>query len=205
MLSKLVRKDKYTIINSIEIKFRKFKLKLFDKFFFYEVGENVYIGKPLYITPKCISIGSNVSIWKQCRIEGVYRYNNIDFMPNIIIDEGVSIQQNLHLTCANKIHIGKNTAIASNVTITDINHPYTDINQAIEKQDIEVSSVEIGENCKIYNNSIILPGVKIGRHCVIAANSVVNIDIPDYSVVAGIPARIIKRYNISSNKWEVVK
>ena len=46
--------------------------------------------------------------------------------------------------------------------------------------------------------------VHIGKHCIIGANSVVTKDIPDYCVVAGIPARIIKRYNFSTQQWEKV-
>lgn len=144
----------------------------------------------------------NARVLNNARIEGVKRYNNVCFTPEIIIEDGVSIQQNLHLTCANKIFIGKNTAIAANVTITDIHHPYTDINVPIERQDIEVKEVVIGEECKIYNGAVILPGVHIGKHVSIGANSVANKDIPDYCVVAGAPARIIKRFNFETNQWQ---
>lgn len=144
----------------------------------------------------------NARVSNNARIEGVARYNNVCFNPDIIIEDGVTIEQNLHLTCANKVVIGKNTAIAANVTITDIHHPYTDISKPIERQDIEVKEVIIGEECKIYNGAVILPGVHIGKHVSIGANSVVNKDIPDFCVVAGAPARIIKRYNPKSQRWE---
>lgn len=144
----------------------------------------------------------NARVLNNARIQGVKKYNNVYFKPEIIIEDGVAIQQNLHLTCANKIVIRKNTAIAANVTITDIHHPYIDINVPIERQDIEVKEVVIGEECKIYNGAVILPGVHIGKHVSIGANSVVNRDIPDFSVVVGAPARIIKRYNIETNQWQ---
>lgn len=158
--------------------------------------------KPLIITPKYISIGNNVVVLNDCRIQGVDKYNDVFFNPNIIIDDGVSIQQEFHLTCANEIIIGKNTAIAAHVTITDIHHPYTDINMSIEDQDIEVKSVCIGQDCKLYNGAVILPGVTIGNHVTVGANSVVNINIPDYSIVVGLPARIVKRYNFNTQNWE---
>lgn len=160
-----------------------------------------HIISPLKVTYNCISIG-NSTIWNNARLEGVFRYNDTILSPSIIIQDGVSIQQDLHLTCANKIEIGKNTAIAARVTITDIHHPYTDISKPIERQDIEVKEVIIGEECKIYNGAVILPGVHIGKHVSIGANSVVNKDIPDFCVVAGAPARIIKRYNPKSQQWE---
>ena len=161
-----------------------------------------YIKKPLFITPKFISVGNHVYVFSYARIEGVCSYNKTTYHPEIILHDGVSIQQGLHLTCANRIEIGDNTAIAANVTITDIHHPYTDINIPIERQDIEVKEVYIGEDCKIYNGAVILPGVHVGKHVTIGANSVVNIDIPDYSVAAGAPVRIIKRYNPQSQNWE---
>lgn len=183
---------------------RKFKEKIWyfsNRFRFKSIQKNSFINSPLKITPFCISLGENVRIFKNCRIEGVVKYNKINFIPHIQIENNVSIQQNLHLTCANSIVIGENTAIASNVTITDIHHTYVDINIPIEKQDISVLQVDIGKNCKIYNNSVILPGSKIGNHVTIGANSVVAIEIPDYCVVVGAPAKIIKRYNFETKNW----
>lgn len=166
------------------------------------LGRKVLIKKSIFLSPFCISIFDNVFIHCNARIEGIKNYEGISFSPNIIIGQACSIQQNLHLTCANEVVIGKNTAIAANVTITDIHHPYEDINKPIEQQAIKVSSVFIGEDCKIYNNVVILPGANIGKHCTIGANSVVSGIIPDYCVAVGIPARIIKRYNFSTKQWE---
>lgn len=135
------------------------------------------------------------------RIQGIEQYNNTTFRPHIEIGDNVSFQQNLHLTCAKQVVIDNNTAIAANVTITDIHHPYEDINVPIEQQDILVKEVTIGGDCKIYNNAVILPGVHIGKHVTIGANSVVTKDIPDYSVAAGIPAKVIKKYDFKQYKW----
>lgn len=90
------------------------------------------------------------------------------------------------------------------MTITDIHHPYDDISQPIEAQPIKTSPVEIGEDCKIYNGVVILPGCKIGKHVTIGANSVVTHDIPDYSVAVGAPAVVVKKYNFVSSKWETI-
>lgn len=159
------------------------------------------IVRPIVITPQYLECGKNVYIGPHARLEGVSRYNGAYFVPLIKLEEGVSIQQNLHLTCAHSITIGKNTAIAANVTITDIHHPYVDINTPIEKQNIEVGFVRIGEDSKIYNNAVILPNVTIGKHVTVGANSVVNTDIPDYCVAVGIPAKITKKYDFENNKW----
>jgi len=171
---------------------------------FASLGTKSYFQKGILITKKYIHCGKMVRVEKNCRIEGIKRYNDKYFTPKIILHDNVSIQQNLHLTCASRIEIGKNTAIAANVTITDIHHPYIDINVPIEKQDIEVKEVHIGEDCKIYNNTVILSGITIGKHVTIGANSVVTHDIPDFCVVAGLPAKVIKQYNFKTNQWEKI-
>ena len=160
------------------------------------------IYKPLIFTKKCIRWEDGLWIFKNCRIEAVMRYLGVDFDPCIIIHKNVSIQQNCHITCAEHIEIGANTAIANNVTITDIDHPYQDISVPIERQPLVTKPVIIGKDCKLYNNSVILQGTSIGNHCVVGANSVVKGNFPDYSIIAGVPARIIRRYNSSDCNWD---
>ncbi|WP_243346186.1 acyltransferase [Parabacteroides sp. FAFU027] len=170
---------------------------------FREIGYKTRIMSPLLITPSFIRIKNKVSVRNGARIEGVSVYLTKTYSPDILIEDNVTIEQNSHITCANKITISKNTAIAANVTITDIDHPYIDINTPPEKQELNVGFVFIGEDCKIYNNSVILPNAQIGKHTIIAANSVVLGKIyPAYCVLAGIPARIIKRYSFETNSWK---
>ena len=175
---------------------------LLNKPFFKYLGEGTFIDSPLKITKKYIECGKKVYIWKFCRIEGVSQYNKQTYTPKIIFEDGVTIQQFLHLTCANQVKIGKNTAVAASVTITDIHHPYKDTTIPIEQQDIEVGEVIIGEDSKIYNNAVILPNTKLGKHTTIGANSVVSGIFPDYCVIVGAPAKIIKRYCFEQQKWK---
>lgn len=172
--------------------------------FFKEYHYSDVIKSPIILTPRFIALGENVYVGYHARLEGVERWNGKTFSPLIKFEKGSSVQQNLHLTCANRVVIGANTAIAANVTITDIHHPYNDIALPIERQMIKVKEVIIGEDCKIYNNVVILPGVHIGKHVTIGANSVVSFDIPDYSVAVGNPARIIKKYDFDSQQWKKI-
>ena len=79
------------------------------------------------------------------------------------------------------------------MTITDINHRYGNKATPIIEQGIICAEVYIGSNSFIGCNAYIAPGVRIGKHCVVGANSVVLGDVPDFSIVAGIPAKIVKR------------
>ena len=162
------------------------------------------VRSPLMVTPSCVVLRPNVCVGKQSRIEGVFEYNGLRFSPIIEFGEGCSVEQGLHLTCAHCVRIGRNTAIAAYVTISDIHHPYENVDIPIEKQDIEVSEVVIGDDCKIYNGVVITPGVHIGKHVTIGANAVVTHDIPDYCVAVGVPAKVVKRYNKDTKHWELV-
>jgi len=164
-----------------------------------------WIKRPIKITPSCIVVDSNVLIYDGARIQGIRKWNDSLYNPRIEIKSGVIIQQGVHITCAELVLIGEKTSIGAWVTITDINHKYKDVNLPIDAQDIEVKSVVIGKNCKIYNGVVILPGVRIGEHVIIGANSVVTTDIPSFSVAVGAPARVVKQFNNKTKKWDFLK
>lgn len=185
----------------IRIKLRMITLHIRNK----NISLKAHIKKAILITPSHLIIENGVSVNKGCRIEGITEYAGIHYSPLIILRENVSIQQNAHITFAERIEIGANTAIAANVTITDIDHPYLNHVIPIERQQLIIEPVRIGEDCKIYNNAVILQGTNIGKHCVVGANSVVKGIFPDYSVIVGAPAKIVKRYNPESDRWEKTK
>ena len=197
MIEKLIKCSKHPISTIVRL-FRYIRYK--PRFKEYHWSDTVTDSR--LITPACISMGQKVYIGSGCTIWGMPSYNGVRFSPEIIFGDRVVIIQKLYLTCGCRIEIGDNTSISANVTITDIIHPYEDINIPIERQDVSTKAVKIGCDCKIYNNAVILPGCNIGRHCVIGANSVVNMDIPDYCVAVGAPARIVKRYNADSGIWQ---
>lgn len=180
---------------------RKLLFYCLNRYRFAEIHPSSLILDKKMITPKYLRIGRDCFIGHNCRIEGVDKYNNSKFHPTITLHDGASIQESAHITCANSVEIGENTSISAFVTITDINHPYSDINTPIEKQDIEVGEVFVGNDCKIYNGVVILPNVHIGNHVTIGANSVVTRNLPDYCVAVGSPARIVKQYDWEKRQW----
>lgn len=202
LIKSIFKNSLYGNLHAVRRRFYQVKVRLWYAFVLKKCGKNNVIFKPVFITPEFISLGDSVIIGYHARIEGVNKYEGAVYSPQIIIDDNVTIEQNVHITFANSIVIGRDTAIAANVTITDIDHPYTDIHTPPEKQPIKVDSVVIGSSCKIYNNVVLLPGVRLGNHNIIGANSVVVAgQYPDYCVIAGSPARIIKRFDTTAGRW----
>lgn len=167
---------------------------------FNNVGKNVLLLKPCrVVNPKYVSIGDNVTILNNLRIECIDKWGQSNYTPNITIGNNCNIEQNVHITSAGIMQIGKNVSILANCCVTNINHRYDDVNIAPKYQNLDVHDVIIGDNCFIGMNSCIFPGTTLGNHVVVGANSVVKGEFPSYCVIAGVPARIIKVYK--DGKW----
>lgn len=101
----------------------------------------------------------------------------------------------IHCTVIGPVTIGNNVNLAQGITVTALNHNFKDTTQMIDEQGISTKPVSIGDDVWIGANAVILPGVTIGRHVVVAAGAVVTKDVPDYCLVGGVPARILKDLN----------
>lgn len=112
---------------------------------------------------------------------------------NIEIGDNVSLNEFCYLHGRGGIRIGNNVRIAPGVGIFSFNHRFKDRSRPIMEQGYEEKAVMIGDDVWIGYNSVITAGVRIGKGCVIGAGSVVTKDIPDYSIAAGAPAKVIKR------------
>ena len=99
----------------------------------------------------------------------------------------------LHNTIIGPVVIGSHVNLAQGITITALNHIFSDPQKRIDEQGVSTDQVIIEDDTWIGANAVILPGVTIGRHSVIAAGAVVTKDIPPHSLAAGIPAKIIKQ------------
>lgn len=120
----------------------------------------------------------------------------------VIIGAGCKFNWGTQIESMTEVIIGNTVLTAPNVHITDRNHEYADITTPIISQGwFSKGPVIIDDGCWIGANAVIIGPVHIGKNCVIGANSVVNKDVPDYSVVAGNPIKIIKRYDASEQTW----
>ena len=149
-----------------------------------------------------ISIEKGVIIQKMTWIAAVPLTN--ESSCHLSIGEGSIIGNFNHIYATGEIFIGKNVLTADKVYISDNLHQYENINEPIMYQGIkQLPQLVIGDGSWIGENVCII-GASIGENSVVGANSVVTKDIPDYCVAVGSPARVIKKYNILSQKWEKV-
>ncbi|HEL2326072.1 TPA: acyltransferase [Streptococcus suis] len=172
---------------------------VFLKPFFKSVGKNSYLG-PTVATHglKGVSIGNRVRIYPGARME---THNG----GEIIIGDNCAIAQNFHVTSTNgTLDIGANTTILGNVFITNIDHEYQEIGKPILEQPYKYSETQIGENCFIGFGASIQAGTVLGKQCIVGTNAVVRGTYPDYSVIVGVPAKAIKRYNEETGDWEKI-
>lgn len=166
---------------------------LFHKHQFARIGKRSYVYHPLFLSgTRYISLGNDVGIWHNARIEVIDEWNGQHFEPKLNIGNNVLIGQNLHLTLANCIDIEDDVVCTGRVTITDISHNTDDSTLPVLSQGIITKPVRICKGAFLGVNVVVLPGVTIGKHAIVGSSSVVTKDVPNYATVVGAPARIIK-------------
>ena len=172
-------------------------------------GYGSSIAYPSFITNKdCIYIGSNTTILKWSRLQTFNPQNHRSSLSGggrINIGDRCYIGFHFTILNASSVVIGNDVLIASNVLISSENHginPESDI--PYMNQPLGTKPVEIKDGCWIGENVCILPGITIGNKCIIGAGSVVTKSIPEYSIAAGNPARVIKQYDFHEHVWKKV-
>lgn len=164
---------------------------------------NIYIGKACKIVNACsMHFGKDVSIMPYTML---VCHNG----GSIKIGEGSEIGMFSRIASRGEVIIGKNVFSGPHIFIADYNHEYKDVSRPIKQQGNMIKTSEkfkqggilIGDDTWIGTNVVIAGTIEIGKHCVIGANSVVTHDIPDFCVVAGNPAEIIKKYDSKNKIW----
>lgn len=120
--------------------------------------------------------------------------------PVLTIGDRCVFGKGLSIVAHERVVIGDDTVAGHYIYITDQNHGYAHLDVPIGQQMWKNAPVTIGDSCWLGHGAIILPGVTIGRHVVVAAGAVVTVDVPDYCVVAGAPARIVRRH-VAEHGW----
>lgn len=111
---------------------------------------------------------------------------------NLRIGSRTTINEGVILTSYQSIKIGSDCMIAPRVYILDVDHKYETRDYPVSEQGYNASPVNIEDDVWIGAYSVILRGVRIGRGAIVSAHSVCTRDVPDFAVVGGVPARLIK-------------
>jgi len=138
-----------------------------------------------------IEFGNGVSIGKSACIEctGTIR----DLGKGLRLGDGVGVGSFSFLGCAGGVEIGSDTILGNFVSLHSENHVFSDVSVPIRDQGVIRAGIKIGKGCWIGAKATILDGVTIGDNCVIAAGAVVVAGVyPNYVVLGGVPARVIK-------------
>lgn len=152
---------------------------------------NINLGTDVEIDPSSsinnVIIGDRAKIAKRCSI-----YGGPDNQLEVGSDSYVGMNSILNGFRA-KLRIGKNVSIAQNVNIMVDSGP--NASPAMQKIfPIEEGAVHIGDNCWLGANVIIMPKVSLGKYCIVAANSYVKKSFPEFSIIGGNPAKLIRYF-----------
>lgn len=160
-----------------------------------------------------VKVGSNSVLKCQTQYPGAGwmrhpegRHVSQVFHPELFIGDRVTATASLQVVVFQSVVIEADVMFASNVLVSDGTHAFGNVDVPYKYQGIApVAPVRIGRGSWVGQNVVILPGVTVGEMAIIGANSVVTRDVPPRTVVAGIPAMAIRRWNEENRDWERVQ
>jgi len=150
------------------------------------IGRKSRFGRGIEIwRPWTVSIGCYVEFEGSVFIKVVSEHAKIKIGDYVFIGKGVEID------VAEMVTIGPHSLLAPGVFITDHNHNIAR-HIRIDEQGCKSRPVLIGEDVWLGANAVVLNGVTIGKGAVVGAGSVVTDNVPEYSIVAGVPAKLLR-------------
>jgi acetyltransferase-like isoleucine patch superfamily enzyme len=173
------------------------------------IGKQVAIRNPQYIT-----IGANFVAEDYCEIQGLSQqgvsfgkqvtlgrfsmirpsgYYGREIGVGLKIGDNSNIGAYCYLGCGGGIEIGSHVMMSPRVSLHSENHNFERLDLSMKDQGVTRSPIVIEDDCWLASGSVILSGVRIGQGSIVAAGAVVTKDVPPYSIVGGVPAKIIDR------------
>jgi len=125
------------------------------------------------------------------------------FNPRISIGSRVTSTGHLQIAAMGEIIVEDDVMFASNVNMTDGLHGYQHVDEPYKYHDMfRIEPITVKKGCWIGQNVVILPGVTIGELAIVGANSVVTKSIPDRCIAVGAPAKVIKKWDATTETWK---
>ncbi|MBW1603300.1 acyltransferase [Streptomyces sp. JJ66] len=128
---------------------------------------------------------------------------DLDLGPRTVLrlGDGIVLGRGSHVIAHDAVTIGDDVFFGPYCYVTSTNHSYDDPREPVGKQWPRSAPVEIGAGSWLGHGAVVLPGASLGRNVVVAAGSVVRGKVPDHAVVAGTPAKIVRRWDAESG-WQ---
>ena len=168
---------------------------------YFHIGKNLKINKHKYF-----HAADNFDVGDNFRVLNIDEYHGNKYKPSLDIGKNVVMGNRVSFFVADNIEVGEDCLIASDVSITSENHGLQIVGyDSYGVTPLVAKPVKIGKKCWIGEKCVILPGVILGDRCVVGAGSIVTKSFPEYSMIAGVPAKLIKKYNFKTHEWERVK
>lgn len=193
-------KNQYSLSETISTAYALICTKLFYK------GARL-IRRPFYCRGKSrLQFAEEFTTGHNCRFDLLGEDD--DNSKKLIIGKNCKLGDNVHIVANEKVIIGDNCLMASKIFISDTSHgdysnteTHSSPNIPPDDRPFYMKPVVIGNNVWIGENACILLGVTVGSGCIIGANSLVNRDVPDNCIVAGAPAKVLKRWDAELKQW----
>jgi acetyltransferase-like isoleucine patch superfamily enzyme len=142
-----------------------------------------------------IHIGEDTLIGRDCSLLVGYAPDDPDIPERgIVVGDRCVIGAGTTITAHESILIGDDVWFGNHVFVSDASHGYQDPETPVGRQLGAHQAVVVGAGTWVGHGAIILPGARIGRQVVVGAGSVVRGTVPDHAVVAGVPARVVRRF-----------
>ena len=180
--------------------YRDILYTLWIRNFIGHMGKHSTIAKPCVLQGRGqqnISIGDHTGIQSHCIFGCWEKYGDRCYSPSLTIGDHCNIGEYNHITACNMITIGDGLLTGRYVYIGDNAHGSLSWEEAgippLKRQLKSKGEVKIGNNVWIGDKVTILGDVHIGDNVIVAANAVVTKDVPENSIVAGVPAKVVKQ------------
>lgn len=167
-----------------------------------------HYGERTYLSPfstwenmQFMSIGSGVTVRRGawiCVLPGNIPPGE---EPQLSIGDDSYLGNNCVVSCVREVRIGRQVVFGDNVQVGDTTHRYQTPGEHLFAQGLDSGRLVIGDRAWIGRNSFVGYDLEIGEHAVVGANSVVTRSVPPFTVVAGSPARPIRRFDVDSGTW----